>query len=70
MAFMMVFSVNADSKQYVFANRILVPSYLQFLQQKEDYISPDTCIEVRSELVMSYEEFQEFYKRFNSTSIG
>lgn len=68
MAFMMVFSVNYDTKQYIFANRLFAPRLLQYLQRKEENIPPDTSIDVRKELIMSYEEFQAFYKEFNSVS--
>ena len=65
MAFMMVFNVNYDTKQYIFANRLFAPRYLQYLQRKEEYIPPDTSNEVQKALIMTYEEFQEFYRKFN-----
>ena len=68
MAFMMVFNVNHDANQYIFANCLFAPRLLQFLQRKEAYIPPDVSTEVQKELIMTYEEFQEFYRKFNSAN--
>lgn len=55
--------VNSRTKEYVCANRIFSPRFLQYLQQKEENIPPDSNIVVRDDLLMSYNELLEYNRR-------
>lgn len=56
---------NIRAKEYLYVNGVLPVRFLQYVQQKEDNIPPDTNICVPRELIMSYTEMLEYYKQNN-----
>lgn len=61
---MFVCTCNIRTKEYIYANRILGPRFLQFIQRKDDNIPPDANITVRAELIMTYDEFVRDYEKY------
>ncbi len=55
-AIMFICTVNRRSKEYIFANNILGPRYLQFVQGKDENIPPDYNVTVRTEMIKAYQE--------------
>lgn len=50
---MLVCEMNQKTKEYIYANGILGPRFLQFMQRKDENIPPDINVEVRPEVVSS-----------------
>lgn len=48
---MLVCEMNQKTKEYIYANGILGPRFLQFMQRKDENIPPDINVEVRPEVV-------------------
>ena len=65
--FIMVFSMNIGSKEYMIASKILTPRLLQALQMKDDQVPPDIVVPVSYPLV---KEFNTDFKIINSLSSG
>lgn len=61
----MVFSMNASTKEYMFAQKIFTPRLLQALQMKDDSVPPDILVPVSDSLVR---EFHTDFKIINSLS--
>ena len=55
-AIMFICTVNQRSKEYFYANNLLGPRYLQFVQGKDENIPPDFNVTVRTELITAYQE--------------
>ena len=55
-AIMFICSANQRSKEYFYANNLLGPRYLQFVQGKDENIPPDFNVTVRTELITAYQE--------------
>ena len=62
----MVFSMNASSKEYMFAQKIFTPRLLQALQMKDDSVPPDILVPISDPLVT---EFNTDFKIINSLSL-
>ena len=62
----MVFSMNASSKVYMFAQKIFTPRLLQALQMKDDAVPPDIFVPVSDSLVR---EVHTDFKIINSLSL-
>ena len=48
---MFVCELNIKAKEYIYANGILSPKFLQFIQRKDENIPPDINVTVRREIV-------------------
>lgn len=48
--------MNLRGKEYIYANNVLTPRFMQYIQQKDANIPPDTNISVSPRLIMSYAE--------------
>lgn len=48
---MLVCELNLKAKEYIYANGILGPKFLQFIQRRDENIPPDINVEVRQEVV-------------------
>jgi DNA-binding XRE family transcriptional regulator len=55
-AIMFICTANRRSKEYIFANNILGPRYLQFVQGKDENIPPEYNVTVRTELIKAYQD--------------
>lgn len=55
-AIMLICTVNQRSKEYFYANNLLGPRYLQFVQSKDENIPPDYNVNVRTELINVFQE--------------
>ena len=55
-AIMFICTINRRSKEYIYANNILGPRYLQFVQGKDENIPPDYNVNVRTEMIRAYQE--------------
>ena len=62
-AIMFICVSNIRTKEYIYANNIFGPRFLQFVQCKDENIPPDTNITVRTELIRAYQEMLEFKKK-------
>ncbi len=62
-AIMFICVSNIRTKEYIYANNVLGPRFLQFVQCKDENIPPDTNITVRTELIKAYQEMLEFKKK-------
>lgn len=66
-SFTMIFNMNANSKEYLFAAKLLTPRLLQALQMKDDQVPPDILIPISKPLM---QEFNIDFKIANSLSSG
>lgn len=48
--------VNKQTKEYFYANKLLSPRFVQYLQRKDENIPPDLNILVNPVIIMGYEE--------------
>lgn len=48
---MFVCDLNLRTKEYIYANNILGPKFLQFIQRKDENIPPDVNVNVRQEVM-------------------
>ncbi|MBQ6569833.1 MAG: helix-turn-helix transcriptional regulator [Clostridia bacterium] len=55
-AVVLICMVNRQTKEFFYANKILNPSFLQYLQRKDENIPPELNIMVNPAITMSYEE--------------
>lgn len=62
---MFVCSANYRTKEYFYANNILGPRFLQYIQQKDENIPPDTNVCVREDIIMSFKELLEYNREYN-----
>ena len=58
-AIMFICAVNQRSKEYFYANNLLGPRYLQFVQGKDENIPPDYNVTVRTEMIDMYQKMQK-----------
>ena len=65
--FIMVFTMNANTKEYLVASKILTPRLLQAMQMKDDWVPPDIVVPISDSLS---KEFQEDFRNINSLSIN
>lgn len=57
---MFVCELNIKAKEYIYANGILSPKFLQFIQRKDENIPPDINVNVRPEvLTQGYQRAQQ-----------
>ena len=63
--FVMIFSMNANSKEYMVASRIYTPRLLGALQMKDDQVPPDILVPISHSLT---EEFNTDFRI--SSSLG
>lgn len=63
--FIMVFSMNTNTKEYLIASKILTPRLLQALQMKDNQVPPDISVPVSESLI---KEFHTDFKIINSLS--
>lgn len=66
-SFVMVFMMNANTKEYLIASKILTPRLLQALQMKDDKVPPDIVVPVSESLS---KVFIEDYIHINSIPIA
>ncbi len=66
-SFIMVFTMNANTKEYLVATKILTPRLVQALQKKDDHVPPDIVIPISESLS---QEFHMDFKIANSISSG
>ena len=64
--FIMVFTMNANTKEYLVAVKILTPRLLQALQMKDARVPPDIVIPISESLS---KEFNEDFKTINSLTV-
>lgn len=64
--FIMVFTMNANTKEYLIAVKILTPRILQALQMKDARVPPDIVVPISESLS---KEFNEDFKTINSLTI-
>ncbi len=64
--FIMVFTMNANTKEYLVAVKILTPRLLQALQMKDARVPPDIVVPISESLS---KEFNEDFKTINSLTI-
>lgn len=64
--FIMVFTMNANTKEYLVAVKILTPRLLQALQMKDARVPPDIVVPISESLS---KEFNEDFKTINSLII-
>lgn len=55
-AVVLICMVNKQTKEFFYANKILPPRFLQYLQRKDENIPPELNIMVNPAITMSYEE--------------
>ena len=60
--FIMVFTMNAGTKEYLIASRIITPRLLQALQMKDDRVPPDIVVPVSDSLS------RDFHAEFRNSS--
>ena len=58
-AIMFICTVNQRSKEYFYANNLLGPRYLQFVQGKDENIPPDYNVTVRTEMIAMYQKLSK-----------
>lgn len=63
--FILVFSMNTNTKEYLIASKILTPRLLQALQMKDNQVPPDISVPISESLV---KEFHTDFKIINSLS--
>jgi len=61
--FIMVFTMNTNTKEYLIASRILTPRLLQALQMKDDRVPPDIVVPISESLS---KEFNDDFRNINS----
>ena len=66
-SFVMVFSMNANSKEYLVASKILTPRLVGALQMKDDHVPPDIVVPIRDSLA---NDFNTDFKIMSSLSSG
>ena len=66
-SFIMVFTMNTNTKEYLVANKVLTPRLLQALQMKDDQVPPDIVIPISDSLS---EEFHTDFRIVSSLSLG
>lgn len=64
--FIMVFSMNTNTKEYLLASKILTPRLLQALQMKDNQVPPDISVPVSESLI---KDFHTDFKIVNSLSM-
>ena len=64
--FIMVFTMNANTKEYLVAVKILTPRLLQALQMKVARVPPDIVVPISESLS---KEFNEDFKTINSLTV-
>ena len=64
--FIMVFTMNAKTKEYLVAVKILTPRLLQALQMKDARVPPDIVVPISESLS---KEFNEDFKTISSLTI-
>lgn len=64
-SFIMVFTMNTNTKEYLVASKILTPRLLQALQMKDGHVPPDIVIPISESLS---KEFQTDFKSIRSFS--
>ena len=65
--FVMVFSMNANSKEYLVASKIYTPRLIGALQMKDDQVPPDIVVPISDSLT---NEFNTDFKIISSLSSG
>lgn len=65
--FIMVFSVNANSKEYLVASKIYTPRLVGALQMKDDQVPPDIMVPISDSLT---NDFNTDFKIMSSLSSG
>lgn len=55
-AIMLLCMFNRSTKEYVIANRLLKPSFVQYMQQKEQGDPPDVTVSISPSVMATYEE--------------
>ena len=65
-SFIMVFTMNTNTKEYLVASKILTPRLLQAMQMKDNMVPPDIVIPISDSLS---EEFQTDFRIVNSLSL-
>lgn len=63
--FIMVFSMNANSKEYLVASKIYTPRLIGALQMKDDQVPPDITVPISASLL---NEFHTDFKIISSLS--
>lgn len=53
---MFVCSLNLRAKEHFYANNLLGPRFLQFIQRKDENIPPDVNVNVRPEFIQMYQQ--------------
>lgn len=53
---MFVVMANQRAKEYFYANNLLGPRFLQFIQRKDENIPPDVNVTVRPEFITMYQQ--------------
>lgn len=66
-SFVMVFTMNTNTKEYLVASKILTPRLLQALQMKDNMVPPDIVIPISDSLS---EEFHTDFRIVSSLSLG
>lgn len=61
--FIMVFTMNTNTKEYLVASKILTPRLLQALQMKDDRVPPDIVVPISESLS---KEFNDDFRNVNS----
>lgn len=64
--FMMIFNMNANTKEYLMASKIITPRLMQHLQMKDSQVPPDIVVPVSDSLV---QEFHTDFRIANSMSL-
>lgn len=64
--FIMVFTMNANTKEYLIAVKILTPRLLQALQMKDARVPPDIVVPISEAL---YNEFKEDFQTISSLTV-
>ena len=62
----LIFTMNANTKEYLIASGILTPKLLQALQMKDDKVPPDIVVPISESLSR---EFREAFKSVDSDSM-
>lgn len=65
--FIMVFSMNANSKEYLIASKIYTPRLVGALQMKDDQVPPDIMVPISDSLT---NDFNTDFKIMSSLSSG
>ncbi len=63
----MVFTMNANTKEYLVAVKILTPRLLQALQMKDARVPPDIVVPISESLT---KEFNDDFRHINSLTLG